>query len=192
MSKNSNIAHSDTLKDNSYEKTLKSNFLFGGIKLFQVALSVIKIKIVAVILGPTGMGLQSLMTSTLASLFQFTTFGIFQSSVRDISFNSQRSANKTADIIKTLNGYGITPQVVDPWASARDAMHEYGVTLTQLQDVKDADCIIVAVAHTQFKELSLEDIKAMFRADGEKVLIDVKGLYSVEQLQQSGFKWWRL
>ena len=103
MSKNSNIAHSDTHKDNSYEKTLKSNFLFGGIKLFQVALSVIRIKIVAVILGPTGMGLQSLMTSTLASLFQFTTFGIFQSSVRDISFNSQRSANKTADIIKTLN-----------------------------------------------------------------------------------------
>ena len=101
MSKNSNIAHSDTLKDNSYEKTLKSNFLFGGIKLFQVALSVIRIKIVAVILGPTGMGLQSLMTSTLASLFQFTTFGIFQSSVRDISFNSQRSANKTADIINT-------------------------------------------------------------------------------------------
>lgn len=100
--------------------------------------------------------------------------------------------SKVDDIIKTLNEYGITPQVVDPWASARDAMHEYGVTLTQLQDVKDADCIIVAVAHTQFKELSLEDIKAMFRADGEKVLIDVKGLYSVEQLQQSGFKWWRL
>ncbi len=100
--------------------------------------------------------------------------------------------SKVDDIIKTLNGYGITPQVVDPWASARDAMHEYGVTLTQLQDVKDADCIIVAVAHTQFKQMSLEDIKAMFRSDGEKVLIDVKGLYSVEQLQQSGLKWWRL
>ena len=90
MSKNSQISHRDTPEDNSYEKTLKSNFLFGSIKLFQVALSIIKIKIVAVILGPAGMGLQSLMTSALASLFQFTTFGIFQSSVRDISFNAQR------------------------------------------------------------------------------------------------------
>jgi len=100
--------------------------------------------------------------------------------------------SKVDDIIKTLNNYGIVPQVVDPWANPRDAMHEYGVTLTELQDVKDADCIIVAVAHAQFKQLSLEAIKSMFRTNGEKVLIDVKGLYSVRQLQQSGFRWWRL
>lgn len=100
--------------------------------------------------------------------------------------------SKVDDIIKSLNSYGIVPQVVDPWASPRDAMHEYGVTLTQLADVKDADCIIVAVAHSQFKELSLEKIKAMFHPEGEKVLIDVKGLYSIQQLQELGFKWWRL
>ena len=100
--------------------------------------------------------------------------------------------SKVDDIIKALNSYAITPVVVDPWASPRDAMHEYGVTLTDLQDVKNADCVIVAVAHTQFKQLALEDIKAMFRPEGEKVLIDVKGLYSVRDLENSGFKWWRL
>ena len=102
--------------------------------------------------------------------------------------------SKVDDIIKTLNEYGITPVVVDPWASERDAMHEYGVTLTKLEDVKDADCVIVAVAHNEFKALSLDDIKGLYRscADEEKVLLDVKGLYSVSDLEASGVKYWRL
>ncbi len=102
--------------------------------------------------------------------------------------------SKVDDIIKRLAEYGITPIVVDPWASDRDAMHEYGVTLTKLEDVKDADCVIVAVAHNEFKALSLDDIKKLFKntADTEKVLIDVKGLYKVAELKESGMKYWRL
>lgn len=102
--------------------------------------------------------------------------------------------SKVDDIIKHLNEYGIEPAVVDPWASAEDAMHEYGVTLTELKDVKDADCVIVAVAHDEFKALSLDGIKRLYRdcADNEKVLIDVKGLYKPEELEKSGLKWWRL
>ena len=102
--------------------------------------------------------------------------------------------SKVDDIIKRLAEYEITPMVVDPWASERDAMHEYGVTLTKLEDVNDADCVIVAVAHNEFKALSLDDIKKLFKntADTEKVLIDVKGLYKVAELKESGMKYWRL
>ena len=102
--------------------------------------------------------------------------------------------SKVDDIIKRLNEYEITPIVVDPWASERDAMHEYGVTLTDLKDAKDADCIIVAVGHNEFKAMSLAQIKGMFKKceDGEKILIDVKGLYSVSDLKASGMKYWRL
>ena len=102
--------------------------------------------------------------------------------------------SKVDDIIKRLNEYEIVPVVVDPWASERDAMHEYGVTLTDLKDAKDADCIIVAVGHNEFKAMSLEQIKGMFRncADDEKVLVDVKGLYSVAALKTSGMRYWRL
>ena len=73
-------------------------------------------------------------------------------------------------------------------------LHQYGVTLTKLEDVKDADCVIVAVAHNEFKALSLDDIKKLFKntADTEKVLIDVKGLYKVAELKASGMKYWRL
>ena len=103
--------------------------------------------------------------------------------------------SKVDDIIKTLNSYGIEPIVVDPWASERDAMHEYGVTLTDLSDVSEVDCVIVAVAHDEFKALSLDDIKALYNsalADNEKVLIDVKGLYSVKDLDASNLSYWRL
>ena len=102
--------------------------------------------------------------------------------------------SKVDDIIKSLNEYGVEPIVVDPWASERDAMNEYGVTLTKLEDVADADCIIVAVAHDEFKALKLEDIKKMFNSrlpDSEKVLIDVKGLYKVIELKESGISYWR-
>lgn len=102
--------------------------------------------------------------------------------------------SKVEDIIKNLAEYEITPIVVDPWASPEDAMHEYGVTLTPIEDVKDADCIIVAVAHNEFKALTLDGIKKMFREsdDSEKVLIDVKGIYRVSDLNSSGMKYWRL
>ena len=102
--------------------------------------------------------------------------------------------SKVDDIIKCLNEYGITPVVVDPLASQRDAMHEYGVTLTPLKDVKDADCVIFAVAHNEFKAMSLDEIKGLFKncADGEKVLIDVKGLYKTAELKASGMTYWRL
>ena len=102
--------------------------------------------------------------------------------------------SKVDDIIKRLNEYGIEPVVVDPWASRRDAQREYGVTLTDLKEVGEADCIIVAVAHNEFKALSLADVKKLYKniPDGEKVLIDVKGIYKMADLKASGMKYWRL
>ena len=84
--------------------------------------------------------------------------------------------------------------MIDPWASERDAMNEYGVELKAMEDAKDADCIIVAVAHNEFRSMSLADIKALYKdgEDNQKVLLDVKGLYNVADLKASGMRWWRL
>ena len=102
--------------------------------------------------------------------------------------------SKVNDIIRQLGTYGITPVVVDPWANEKDAMREYGVVLASMEDVHDADCIIVAVAHDVFRAIGLEEMKGLFRAvpDDEKVLLDVKGLYRVEELKASGMRYWRL
>lgn len=102
--------------------------------------------------------------------------------------------SKVNDIIRQLGTYGITPIVVDPWANEQDAMREYGVVLASMEDVHDADCIIVAVAHDVFRAIGLEEMKGLFRTvpDNEKVLLDVKGLYRVEELKASGMRYWRL
>ena len=103
--------------------------------------------------------------------------------------------SKVDDIVKRLGEYGIVPTVVDPWASQRDALREYGITLTALENVHDADCVIVAVAHNEFRAMTLADLKKLFRADAEdstKVLIDVKGLYPIADLRKSGLTYWRL
>lgn len=102
--------------------------------------------------------------------------------------------SKVYDIIKRLDEYDIKPVVVDPWASEKDAMREYSVTLTKLEDVRDVDCIILAVAHNEFKNLTLEQIKKMYIdcEDYKKVIIDVKGLYNIELLRKSGMRYWRL
>ena len=102
--------------------------------------------------------------------------------------------SKVNDIIKRLKTYGIDPIVIDPWASERDAMREYSVQLHSMEDAKEADCVIVAVAHKEFKALSLEDIKKLYKEspDDEKVLLDVKGLYTVQDLNNSGMRYWRL
>lgn len=102
--------------------------------------------------------------------------------------------SKVEDIINRLKEYDIAPVVVDPWASERDAKMEYGVELKTLEDAKDADCIIVAVAHNEFKALSLDDIDSLYAdmSQASKVLIDVKGLYSIKEVEQKGFSYWRL
>lgn len=102
--------------------------------------------------------------------------------------------SKVDDIIKHLNRYGIEPVVVDPWASQRDAELEYGVKLTPMEEVSDADCVVVAVAHNEFKSLGLQGIKKLYKDvdNDKKVLIDVKGLFKVEELSATGMQWWRL
>ena len=103
--------------------------------------------------------------------------------------------SKVNDIIKRLEEYEIYPQVTDPWADPEIAKHEYGVELIPFEDVKDADCIIVAVGHNEFRSLSMLQLKQFFKKelkDEEKVLIDVKSLYRMDELKASGMRFWRL
>lgn len=102
--------------------------------------------------------------------------------------------SKVNDVIKRLNTYGIEPIVVDPWANEQEAKREYVLNMTNLEDVKEVDCIIVAVKHKEFLDLRLEDLKKLYKTgeNSNKVLIDVKGLYKIEELKASGMKYWRL
>lgn len=100
--------------------------------------------------------------------------------------------SKVDDIIKRLKEFEIEPIVVDPWANEIDAMREYGVSLTKIENVKDVDCIIVAVAHNEFKTLTLNDLKKLYKTNAKSVLIDVKGIFKIDDLKKTDLIWWRL
>ena len=102
--------------------------------------------------------------------------------------------SKVVDIIKRLKEYDIHPIVSDPWADAEVAKHEYGVDLVPFEELPKADCLIVAVGHSQFRNMSTMQLKNLFKdvPDEEKVLIDVKSLYRLEELKASGMRYWRL
>ena len=102
--------------------------------------------------------------------------------------------SKVNDILKELREFGIEPVVCDPVADAPDAKRFYGVDLVSLDEFHDLDCLIIAVAHKEFKALTNEDIAKMFinKDNSKNVIIDVKGVRSKDELKALGYRYWRL
>ncbi len=102
--------------------------------------------------------------------------------------------SKVVDIIKRLREYEISPIVADSWADVEVAKHEYGVDLVPFEKLPKADCLIVAVGHNEYRSMSTMQLKTLFKEvpDDEKVLIDVKSLYRLDELKASGVRFWRL
>lgn len=98
--------------------------------------------------------------------------------------------SKVNDIIKELREYGIETIVCDPVADAMDAKRFYGVDLKPLSELRDLDCLIIAVSHRAFKSITDAELSAMFR--DEKILIDVKGIRDKDKLISEGYHYWRL
>lgn len=65
---------------------------------------------------------------------------------------------KVIDIYKELGEYGIRPIVVDPAADADEAKRLYGIDFHDIKEIRDMDAVVIAVAHSEFMELSTKDI----------------------------------
>ncbi len=103
--------------------------------------------------------------------------------------------SKVVDIVNRLKEYEINPIVTDSWADAEIAKSDYNIELTEWKDIPKADCVIVAVGHKEFRNMSMMQLKNLFKADStdeERVLIDVKALYRMDELKASGLRFWRL
>lgn len=102
--------------------------------------------------------------------------------------------SKVADIIKHLREYEVEVIAVDPVVDVKEAVTEFDVRIVPIEEVNEADCIIFAVAHSQFKNLSLENLNRMFESNQEqkKVIIDVKSIFDREKLEAEGYSYWSL
>lgn len=103
--------------------------------------------------------------------------------------------SKVVDIINRLKEFDINPVVTDSWAEVDVAKEEYEVDLIPFSEIPKADCVIVAVGHKEYRSMSTLELKELFKdelPDNEKVLIDVKSLYRIDELKASGMRFWRL
>lgn len=101
---------------------------------------------------------------------------------------------RVIDIVESLGEYGITPVVSDPEADALEAKQEYGIDLTPIEDIRDMDAVILAVSHNSFLQLSKTDFDRMFKTDVKenKVIIDVKGVLSIDAFVNPEYIYWSL
>jgi UDP-N-acetyl-D-galactosamine dehydrogenase len=79
---------------------------------------------------------------------------------------------KVADVVKELQSFGCKVEVYDPWASAAEAKHEYGITLISAPEPGGYDGIVLAVAHQEFVELGAKGVRALGAPN--TVIFDIK------------------
>ncbi|MFD2371226.1 nucleotide sugar dehydrogenase [Brevibacillus sp. GCM10020057] len=99
---------------------------------------------------------------------------------------------KVTDIINELQEYGISPLVVDPLVNPQQAYEEYGIELSAIDALRDLDVVVVAVPHTLFARMTVDDYAAIFGNRPKKVMFDIKGVYSRDSFERSGYHYWSL
>ena len=98
--------------------------------------------------------------------------------------------SKVFDIFMELKEFGLSPKVVDHVTTKEEVKHIYNVDLYD-GDVSNADIIIVAVAHDEFKTLNQKNFDKYFNNNKRKILVDVKGIYEPNRFDKN-YIYWRL
>lgn len=101
---------------------------------------------------------------------------------------------RVVDIVGELKEYGIVPMIADPVADYEEAKHEYGIDFNALDAITGMDAVVLAVAHEEFKSLTMPVIDKLFKEvpNANKVLIDIKGLLNRKEYEKAGYNYWRL
>ena len=95
------------------------------------------------------------------------------------------------DIVHELQEYGISSVIADPEADADEAKHLYGVEFVDIESISDMDAVILAVAHDEFKKITMDEMDRFF-GEGQKVLLDLKGIMNRKEYEAAGYCYWRL
>jgi UDP-N-acetyl-D-galactosamine dehydrogenase len=94
------------------------------------------------------------------------------------------------DIVRELADFGLTVQISDPLADGEEARHEYGVTLTPIGQLQPADCIVLAVAHTDYVQQGWKLVTSLL-SRGDGVVFDIRGVLPREE-KPDNVSLWRL
>ena len=94
-------------QQSSYRQILKASSIFGGVQVVNIVIAIIRSKFIAVLLGPSGMGIAGLLTSTTRLIGSITNSGLGISSVKNIS-----AAYISNDVTKISNVVSVLRRLV--------------------------------------------------------------------------------
>ena len=99
--------------------------------------------------------------------------------------------SQVADVVKELQDFGCEVHVHDPQAEPEQALHEYGITLSEWGQLpQNADAIVAAVSHAEYTTQPVTNLLALLKPGC--VFIDIKSAYSPEAITAAGACLWRL
>ena len=81
---------------------------------------------------------------------------------------------KVVDVVKELEQFGCIVDIYDPWATAGEVKHEYGIDIVPSYELGDYNAIVLAVAHNEFKALDFST------RSHNTVLYDIKSILPIE------------
>ncbi len=95
-------------------------------------------------------------------------------------------------LAQELQLVGAQVYVCDPYASTVDVQHEYGIVLTDQEDIPPVDVLLFGVSHNEYKTITPADL-VRYQKEGEKlVCVDIKNMYDRQGMEQMGFIYWSL
>lgn len=93
-------------QQSSYRQIMKATSIFGGVQVFNILIQLIRSKVIAVLLGPAGMGVIGLLNSTISLITSVSNFGLGTSAVRNISeadaSGNTEKVRETLSVFRTL------------------------------------------------------------------------------------------
>ena len=100
--------------------------------------------------------------------------------------------SKVIDMIKELKSYGVECDVCDPRANPTQLTHEYNLQLSSWESIasRQYSLVIGAVAHDEFKNISVAQFKELQTSDS--VLVDVKGMFKQQEQESAPGQYWKL
>jgi len=98
--------------------------------------------------------------------------------------------SKVLDIVRELQSFNVDVQVHDPLASPDEAKHEYGLALMELDSLRPADAVILAVSHQDYVRGGWPLVTRLLKG-GEGVVLDIKSLLD-RATKPAGVDLWRL
>ncbi len=99
--------------------------------------------------------------------------------------------SKVVDAVREFESWGVEVVVADPWASANEVQHEYGLKLGVIDAAHPVDALVVAVGHNEYRHANVQDLRALCRGD-KPVFADVKSLFDRHAAAATGFTVFRL